>query len=283
MNKNLKPPCTFQGAKQRVASEIVDCIFSQNIINGHTKFYDLCCGAGTISLELINRGIKPENIIMLDKSSWGLFWNKIGHGEYDIQKFNSYIENIPKDKYRIQSYLKRLSKTNPNIDEEYKYILLQAGSFGGKQIWREDNAWKNTSFRSYWQPTTTSKRRSHVNPMQPMPDTIKKRMNLIVNSCKGLTCLHTDIYDLLECIKFNNENNCIFYIDPPYKNVTQYGFHFDWQEFVGDLMQETLAPIYVSECKRYSDEALLLNFQGAKGGISGNKKCKNEEWLNIYK
>lgn len=128
----LLPPCTYQGAKQRVAKEIVDIIFERNIIYQDTKFFDLCCGTGTITLELLSRGIKPENIIMLDKSSWGLFWKSIGSGKYDINKFNDYIEQIPKDKYEIQSYLKELSKENPEIDEEYKYILLQAGSFGGK-------------------------------------------------------------------------------------------------------------------------------------------------------
>lgn len=266
-----------------MASEIVDIIFDENFIYENTKFYDLCCGTGTISLELISRGIKPENIIMLDKSSWGLFWNKVGSGEYDIDKFNQYIDNIPKDRSQIQSFLKELSKRNPDKDEEYRYILLQAGAFGGKQIWKEDGEWNNTSFRSYWQPTETSKRRSPVNPMMPMPDTIKERMEIIVDKCKGLTCLHMDIWDFLEYIRFRNTEDCIFYLDPPYKNTTKYGFSFDWEEWVGCLFNETLAPIYVSECKQYSDEAYQLAFKGAKGGISGERKGKNEEWLNVFR
>lgn len=285
MNKatHLLPPCTYQGAKQRVAKEIVDIIFNENFIYNGTKFYDLCCGTGSISLELMSRGVKPENIIMLDKSSWGLFWNKIGRGEYSIDKFNNYINSIPKDKHKIQSFLKELSKENPDIDEEYKYILLQAGAFGGKQIWKENGVWNNTSFRSYWQPTATSKRRSPVNPMMPMPETIKERMSIIVDKCKGLTCLYMDIWDFLEYIKFRNTEDCIFYLDPPYKNTTQYGFNFDWEEWISELFDETLAPIYVSECEQYSDTAYRLNFKGAKGGISGERKNKNEEWLNVFR
>lgn len=281
----LLPPCTYQGAKQRVAKEIVDIIFERNIIYQDTKFFDLCCGTGTITLELLSRGIKPENIIMLDKSSWGLFWKSIGSGKYDINKFNDYIEQIPKDKYEIQSYLKELSKENPEIDEEYKYILLQAGSFGGKQIWKENNKWNNTSFRSYWQPTITSKRRSPVNPMQPMPDTIKQRMNIIVNKCNGLTCLHIDIYEILKDLNYENTENCIFYLDPPYKNTTGYGFKFDWEDFISELFDRTLSPIYVSECKQYADDknSFLLNFRGKKGGISGIRKGKNQEWLNEFR
>ena len=281
--KKILPPCTYQGAKQRVASEIVDKIFERNPIYENTKFYDLCCGTGTISLELISRGIKPENIIMLDKSSWGLFWGKVGRGDYSIKKFNEYIEKIPKNKYDIQKYLKELSKNNPEINEEYVYILLQSGSFGGKQIWKENNKWNNTSFRSYWQPTETSKRKSPVNPMQPMPDTIKERIKILVEKCKGLTCLHIDIYEFLEYIRFRNTENSIFYLDPPYKNTTGYGFYFDWEDFISLLFDETLSPIYVSECKKYSDIAFVLDFKGDKGGISGVRKGKNEEWLNEFK
>jgi 16S rRNA G966 N2-methylase RsmD len=276
------PPCTYQGSKQRVVKEIVDLMFENSAVDDFTKFYDLCAGAGTISLELISRGVSPSNIIMLDKSSWGLFWHKIGNGEYDIEKFNYYINNIPKDKHKIQSYLKKLSEQDSNIDEEYVYILLQSGAFGGKQIWKEDGEWKNASFRSYWQPTENSKRRSPVNPMQPMPETIKKRMEIIIDKCKGLTCFQKDIYEFLEYIRFRNTENCIIYIDPPYKNTTKYGFTFDWEDFISELFNETLAPIYVSECQKYSDEAFLLNFNGGKGGISGNKIRKNEEWLNIF-
>ena len=34
----LIPPCSYQGAKQRLAKQIVDIIFEQNIINKKTKF-----------------------------------------------------------------------------------------------------------------------------------------------------------------------------------------------------------------------------------------------------
>ena len=41
--------------------------------------------------------------------------------------------------------------------------------------------------------------------------------------------------------------------------------------------------IFVSEKEKISDEAIQLNFSGAKGGINGNRKNKNEEWLNAYR
>ena len=63
----LAPPCTYQGGKQRVSKEIIDYIFNSVPVNKNTKFFDLCCGSGAITIELLNRGIKPKNITMLDK------------------------------------------------------------------------------------------------------------------------------------------------------------------------------------------------------------------------
>jgi site-specific DNA-adenine methylase len=277
----LVSPCTYQGAKQRVCKEIVDIIFSQNLINNNTQFYDLCCGSGSVTIELLNRGIKLTNITMLDKSSWGKFWKSIGDGSFKFETFLQYADKVPRDKNLIQQFMKDLSTQNANIDEEYKYILLQASSFGGKQIWNENGIWKNTSFRDYWQPTATSSRRSPVNPMQPMIEPLIERVKDIVENCKGLTCIHGDIFNIIPLLK--NKDNCIIYIDPPYSNTTKYGFNFSLKEFLDELFFITPCPIYVSEKEKISAESFQLKFEGSKGGISGVKQGKNEEWLNVFR
>ncbi len=276
----ILPPCSYQGGKQRVSKEIIDYIFSTTVIYQDTNFLDLCSGSGAITLELISRGIQPQNITMLDISSWGAFWESIGNGKFSYDKFLKYANDIPRNKDKIQSHIKKLSLESANIDECYKYILLQASSFGGKQIWNESGVWKNTSFRDYWQPTATSKRRSPVNPMQPMIDVLCERVKIISKKCVGVKCLHADIYKVLDIIP--NEN-CVIYIDPPYSNTTGYGFDFNLNDFLSELFNKTLSPIFVSEKEKISKEAIRLNFSGAKGGISGNKKSKNEEWLNVYR
>lgn len=278
--ERLISPCTYQGGKQRVSKEIVDYIFNTVVIDSRTKYFDLCCGSGAITIELLNRGIKPNQITMLDKSSWGKFWKAIGSGSFHYNKFLDYANNIPKDKDEIQEYVQNLSKQNADIDEEYRYILIQACSFGGKQIWKENGDWKNTSFRNYWQPTETSKRKSPVNPMQPMTDTLIERVKLIIENCNGLNVIHDDIYKILELVP---QENCVIYIDPPYTNTTKYGFSFNIEEFLSELFDKTLSPIFVSEKEKISDEAIRLNFEGSKGGISGNKIGKNEEWLNVFR
>ena len=274
-------PCTYQGAKQRLSKQIVNYLFSLSKDIENTHFYDLCCGSGAITIELLNRGIRPNQITMCDAGSYGKFWKSIGNGTFDINIFYKYSKQVPTDKRLIKYFAKDLSRTDATIDEEYKYIILQSCSFGGKQIWREGNVWKNTSFREYWQPTETSSRRSPVNPMHPEIDKLEQRILNISNYCKGLTCYNEDIDNMIEVIK-NDNNDKIIYIDPPYIDTTKYGFDFDHQLFVYELKQITNAPILLSEYKQYSDICVRLNIEGAKGGISGNRDRQINEYLNFY-
>jgi len=274
----LRVPCCYQGGKQRVAPEIVDRILSEAIqVDENTVFYDLCCGSGAYSLELINRGIRPNNIIMLDKSSWGTFWQAIGSGSFSMEEFGDLLERIPADKKLIKQFMLDLSAERINGTECYTYLVLQACSFGGKQIWRDGNTWKNAFFRDYWEPTATSVRKSPANPMQPSPKTLEARVAKLVESCRGITCIHDDIEIMLQ---IDIPENAIIYIDPPYRNTTGYAYGFDLDAFVGDLRSVTRAPIFVSEGFPLNDDAYRLAFGGAKGGISGNRNGKHQEWLS---
>lgn len=280
LNKKIVAPCSYQGGKQRLAKQIVDIIFEQNKINEYTKFYDLCCGSGAITLELVNRGIHPSNITMVDKGVYGAFWNSVANDEFNLKIFKQEIDKLPSIK-NIQKYLQELS--NKEVDKDkvvYHYLLLQSGSFGSKQIWIKDNKWENNSFRSYWLPTETSNRRSPVNPMMPMPDTLYKRVENIVNYLGGSII---GINDDISNIKFNFNKNSIVYIDPPYKNTAVYGDDFDYEKFIND--NKGRVKIYLSEgCKiDNANSSIQLSKGRKKGGINANAKKKPvEEWLNIY-
>lgn len=277
---NLVPPCSYQGGKQRLAKQIVDIIFEQNEINEETKFYDLCCGSGAITLELINRGIHPNSITMVDSGVYGAFWRSVANDEFDLKVFKNEIDKLPSiDK--IQQYLQDLSNKEVNQELlEYHYLLLQSGSFGSKQIWIEGNKWKNNSFRSYWLPTETSSRRSPVNPMMPMADTLFSRVTEIVESMGGsIRAWNEDISK----IQFHFDKNTIVYIDPPYKGTTGYGSNFDYEQFIVDNF--AYAKFYVSEGIEIEGarETILLSKGHSKGNISGGVKKKPvEEWLNIF-
>ena len=217
---------------------------------------------------------------MLDTSSFGMFWKMIGEGSFSIDLFESYIQQIPNDKSEIQAYIKQLA--NKNEKNVYVYLLLQAASFGGKQVWWDKGKWRNASFRSYWKPTETSSRRYPVNPIMPMPDELFSRVKTVAEKCVGVNGINGNIFSVLN----TNipERNAVFYIDPPYKNTTKYGFSFDVSEFVGNLLEKTMSPIFLSEGEVLSDEYVVLSNGRKKGGVSGDRKKKpNLEILNIYR
>lgn len=277
----LTPPCSYQGGKARLSKKIVDEIFENSNINEGTKFYDLCCGSGAVTLELINRGVHPSNITMVDMGVFGAFWNSVANDEFIIDDFKKEVDRIP-DVDEIQQYLKNLSKEEVDYDKYiYQYLLLQAGSFGSKQIWVEECEWKNASFRSYWKPTPTSSRRSPVNPMMPMPETILERVENIVFSLGGVVnAIHSDI----DSVSWDFDSNSVVYIDPPYKETTGYGYEFDYLNFVDKYSH--ICDVYVSEKEPIGNprESFQLSKGRNKGGINGSRKSKsNEEWLSFFR
>ena len=283
----LEIPCSYQGGKQRLAKQIVDIFYKENNINDDTKFFDLCCGSGAISLELINRGFNPNNITMIDNGCFGQFWQDIANEEFDLDIFKREIENLP-NLENIQSYLKKLSDLPVDEDKMvYHYLLLQAGAFGSKQIWIENNKWKNNTFRSYWLPTETSNRRSPVNPMMPMPNTLYNRVEAIVKQLSGsIIASRESVFDAVYRIdeeRNKGNKNIIIYIDPPYANTTGYKETFDIYSLEGQIW--STSPIYISEGYKMkgASESYLLSVGRTKGNISGEAKKKpTEEWLNRF-
>ncbi len=278
MNSKMRVPCAYQGGKQRVASQIVDLLL-EAAPGPNSRFYDLCCGSGAVSIELVNRGIDPSRIWMLDISSWGAFWSAIGSGTFNLDVFDRFLSELPNDKRDFKAHMLSLSALPVGDHEVELYPLLQACSFGGKQIWRNGERWVNACFRDYWEPTTTSIRRSPANPMQPSSTELRRRISALMTGMKGVTCLNMDIMTLL-----NDPlpSNAVVYIDPPYQSTTKYAFSFDLTSFINHFCEVNQAPVFVSEGIPLNDNALMLNFGGANGGISGIRKVKHQEWLSQF-
>lgn len=277
----LKSPCAYQGGKQRISDKIINEIILENDLNNINKFYDLCSGSGAISLNLIHRGFPKENLVMLDAGPWGLFWELIGKSEFDLKVFKKYLDSIPKDLNEVKGYMEELYRENPGDDKVYKFLLLQASAFGSKAIWLgEDNQWKNGTFRSYWQPTKTSSRKSPVNPMMPLPNSLYERVEKIVNNLNGITGIFGNIELLIDI-----EENSVVYIDPPYKNTTGYGYNFLIEKYIVELVRKNRGKnikIYVSEGIKLCDNAVLLESSLKKGGINGLRESFNEEWVSKF-
>lgn len=272
----LLPPCSYQGGKQRLAVQICDIICNRE--SSDFIFYDLCCGSGAVSLEMLNRGY---SVIMVDKGPYGAVWESIGNKEFNIDIFKREIEKLP-DVSEIQGYLKELS--NQPIDKNlfiYHYLLLQAGAFGSKQIWVKDGKWCNNTFRSYWLPTETSNRKSPVNPMMPMPGTLYDRICKIIIYSEKIKGYNIDIFDSIDIIKKDNRRKVI-YIDPPYKNTTGYFETFDIFDILKELQGEI---VYISEGYSFDNcESIILSEGRSKGNVNGVVKKQGVcEFLNILK
>ena len=278
MSCRMRVPCAYQGGKQRVAAQIVDLLL-EAALGPNSRFYDLCCGSAAVSIELVNRGVDPSRIWMLDISPWGSFWSAIGSGTFNMDAFDQFLSELPSDKRDFKAHMSALSALPVSDHEAELYPVLQACSFGGKQIWRNGDRWTNACFRDYWEPTATSIRRSPANPMQPSPTELRRRVDALMNGMKGVTCIKMDIMTLLSDPL---PSNAVVYVDPPYKSMTGYAFGFDVTSFINRFREVNQAPLFVSEGVPLSDKALMLTFGGAKGGISGIRKGKHQEWLSRF-
>lgn len=278
MSSLMRVPCSYQGGKQRVATQIVDLLL-EAAPGPKSRFYDLCCGSGAVSIELVNRGVDPSRICMLDISSWGSFWSAIGSGTFDMDVLDQFLSGLPSDKHDFKDHMSALSALPLGDYEAELYPVLQACSFGGKQIWRNEGRWMNAFFRNYWEPTATSIRRSPANPMQPSPTELRRRIDALVNGMEGVTCLKTDIMTLVESPL---PSDAVVYVDPPYNSTTGYGFGLDITSFISRFREVNQVPLFISEGVPLNDDALMLTFGGAKGGISGNKRGKHQEWLSRF-
>lgn len=273
----IKPPLTYQGAKVRVAEKIVNKINKGN----NFQYIDMCCGAGSISIELLNQGIKQENITMIDNGLIGKFYEQISKSKFDIEYFEWLIDKIPDDKHQIKNHLLEISNTEFHDESDIipYYMILQAGSFGGKHIYFDFNTRKfqNVSFRNYWQPTPYSSRKSPVNPMMPMPNELMKRVSLIQQKMSNVNalCLDADLV-LLDVLK-----NKIVFIDPPYMGVTGYGSGFEYSNYYNKI-KDHVKELWVTDYINHSEDYYILN-KTSKGGISGNSTKKRTEILSKIK
>lgn len=281
----LAVPVSYQGGKQRLAADVVDLWWSSDGPPPE-RFVELCCGSGAVSIEMVNRGYPVEAITMVDAGPWGLFWQAVGAGTFNTEAFEAYLDALPTDPALIQGALQEMARQPVGDDAAEVFPILQAGSFGAKALWISDNPdgerrWANTSFRSYWLPTATSSRRSPVNPMMPMPATLRGRVLDVVEAMQGVDGRCADASTIPATIS-PTVGDAVVYMDPPYAGTTAYGYGLNIPEVA--RAATALGTVYVSEGIALTDEAHLLSTGRAKGGISGAKKvAHNEEWVSIYR
>lgn len=266
-------PVSYQGSKQRLSHHILDLI---DYAGG--RFYDLGCGSGAIAIELVNRGVPPDQITMVDHSPWGLFWGLVGRGEFDLDMFGKLCRLIPRNQAEISRWVQQLAgQTVPKSNAELacKFLILQAASFGGKAVWTDGDKWIHHSFRTWWQPTPHSKRRSPSNPMSPMPETLYARVRDICTVMRGVNGLQTD------ATAISLRPGSTVYVDPPYQGTLEYGYNLDWRRVIR-MAESAQCRVFVSERISLGENAYRL-LERKRGAVTGlNQNIDNNEWVTVF-
>lgn len=267
--QKLMIPVSYQGGKHRLAGQIVDHI---QYTGG--QVYDVCCGTGAISIELINRGAKPEDITMIDLGPWGEVWKHVGAGSFSLPYFQHYLEQIPPDRRMIKEWATSVAEEPVYFgDVPYLYLILQAASFGAKAIWLDGDRWQHHGFRAYWEPKPTSRYRYPINPMHPMPGTIYARMEEVCKRMRGVRgrCVDATAVHYVP-------HSCL-YIDPPYQGTLGYGHTL----FLQPILDNTpTCRVYVSEQEPLTQAAVQLTGRETRGGVSGQATHTRQEWLSFF-
>src|SRR3546814_17741931 len=89
--------------------------------------------------------------------------------------------------------------------------------------------------------------------------------------------------DIMAILNHPIPNDSVVYVDPPYQDTTGYAFGFDVTTFIRKFREVSEAPLFVSEGAPLNSDAILLDFGGAKGGISGVRKGKRSEERRVGK
>jgi len=264
---HLIPPVSYQGGKRRQAPEIV----RHMALDPETPFYDLCCGSGAVSLELISRGHNPAKITMVDAGPWGDVWRLVGAGEFGVSALEQVAQPLLRARKHdpaIPNLLARLAEDYPPSHRlaPYAFLLMQSGAFGCKAISVFSERWRIPGW-------STPGDRQHP-PLIPEPDVLLGRMDIICRYGKGITGIKACATSLLP------QAGAVVYVDPDYKGSTSYGHSLNPAE-VTSLWAENA--VYVSEQIPLSSSARLIRSR-KRGGITGlsTNKVATTEYLSLF-
>lgn len=315
----LLPPTAYQGAKQRLAPDIVDLIDPRS----DEPFADLCCGSGAVTLEAIAYGVPPELCTMVDAGPWGMFWQAIAEGTFDLAKLKDVLSEVRPEEDGGPARLRALAKT-ASTDSPEVFVVLQACAFGGKAVTvREGSfghasfrtrwvpkgnrkpypaccplpaelerrvaalcdalagkvavakAWQTPGFRTRWEPTETSVRRSHYNVSSPLGPELVARVDGATTAQGGrLRAIHGDAASY-------RPSGGVVYADPPYLGTTGYGSTaFDAEAYA----RASSVPCYVSEARPMPGASAVYPLERGRraGGLTGGHGQSLVEYLSRY-
>jgi len=272
----LLPACGYMGSKRRCAPAIVDRLLSHD----PPLIYDVGCGSGAITLELLSRGYPAKQIMCIESGPWGAFWLAVTLGELKLDVVNDYftkIDQMPlhEVKYWVENVVAKQSPTPEN------FLVMQSASIGAVATWHTDSGWvqpRNPTYtaRPVWVPPTGSREKSPRGTVFT-PLKIVERVQAIAKAGYGLRVIHGRVE---ECSFFEPG---VIYIDPPYSSFNTSGYR-DSMDVRGTITR-ACGPVYVSEGSALEGTIEAWALAGRKGAaINGKDRSgRGEEWLNRFR
>lgn len=272
----MKTICGYKGSKRKFAAQIVDRILSLE----PSHVYDVCCGSGAITIELVNRGYDPRCITMIDAGPWGFVWQTVGDGDLDVEYVKRMLtEDLPDNPRDVASWVEQdIALQEPSPE---RFIVLQAASFGATPVWWDGEQWRrgdasaNRRYkaRSYWEPKPDSKEKKPRGTIFT-PDKVAAQTAEVANALFGVDgrCCRA------ESVEFRDG---VIYIDPPYASFTGYGVDIDWRSIV----ERTSLPVLVSEGEVVEGASKSWELSKKRKAASLTGRATSDaggEWLHAF-
>ena len=261
---NLRAPFQYQGGKHRFAPLIVPYLLGAASPGAH--FIDAFSGSGSVTWALINAGIEPNRITMIEGSIFGALWAALAADRFDLGAFLGEGEILAAEHDRHKGgaleYLKKRIATVRTTSEAMTLLpYVQAATYGGRQaVFTEGQGFKGSLYPY---------RENRVS-FAPWPEKVTARILAIAGAFRRLggplvvnaTVTPGGLRDALNAFP----GPAVAYLDPPYVGTAGYSHGFEWRDF---LSAPVRCPVFVSEYAEAGHSIPLA--ETTKGGIQGGR------------
>ena len=274
----MKVICGYAGSKSKFA----DVIAAILLRSSPQRVYDICCATGSVSMALVDAGLSPDRITMVDAGPWGWFWSQVGAGTFDLPAFRALMTTMPADPKKVAAWVEQDVATMPPI--AISFLVLQAASHGATPVWHDGSGWRrgegNRRYkaRGFWSPPPGSKEK---NPRGTIfrPEELVPRVEEIVVKMRGVNARCADA----ATVDVDDAASTAVYCDPQYEGITSYGATIDWNAVLVKRLHA--APLFISEGRALvgADDAVCV-YTRKRGGLNGDgAKEGADEWLSTWR
>lgn len=277
LREQLLPPCAYMGGKRVQAPTLRRMM----MVPQDAPFYDLCCGGGAVTLEMVTKGKPPELCTMVDGGPWGIFWREIGRGTYDLDRLLAHMRRLPEHAEHWMPALKEIAKEPcPEDEVPYLFPIVQAAAFGGTPVGWADGYFVGVSrmathhVKPHKLPTgkldSLVRRRGHI--VIPPLRNVYERIVRLKRHMAGMTGVHGYVQQVTPV------PGSVVYIDPPYEGTAGYN---DLDLDVVAEARRMGVPTYVSEARPLTETARRVPSR-YRAKVNGKALVSTAEWLSLF-